>query len=262
MLTPAEYCLINGQSFEAVPARLYRAKSNAHARLLAQADWLIRYKSNGKFLACYINDQVHFFERVKQQIAIQEGIASLLVAQQRAGLLRPLTDTSSILEHLGIDAKHYAEQHQLELMAEPYVLEFAGFDRYKRPLWLEFHTKHAWLRMCKVATAEGIYLDAISGYRSCQYQKGIFDRKLARDQTILDILKVNAAPGFSEHHSGRALDIGTRSEPAAEQSFEHTIAFQWLNQYAWDFGFVLSYPRDNVHGINYEPWHWCWHASV
>ena len=88
------------------------------------------------------------------------------------------------------------------------------------------------------------------------YQLGIIERKRARGLTLDAILKVNAAPGFSEHHSGRALDIGTPGEPAAEESFEHTAAFAWLQQHAAAFGFRLSYPRDNPHGIVYEPWHW------
>ena len=71
-------------------------------------------------------------------------------------------------------------------------------------------------------------LEAISGYRSHDYQLGIFERKLARGQTVQQILTVNAAPGYSEHHSGNALDIGTPGEPPAEESFEATAAFAWL----------------------------------
>ncbi|HVT32680.1 MAG TPA: D-alanyl-D-alanine carboxypeptidase family protein, partial [Rhodanobacteraceae bacterium] len=37
-------------------------------------------------------------------------------------------------------------------------------------------------------------------------------------------------------------------------------AFAWLKRHASRFGFRLSYPRRNRHGIAYEPWHWCWHA--
>jgi len=101
-------------------------------------------------------------------------------------------------------------------------------------------------------------IEAISGFRSHAYQLGIFRRKMARGQSISQILSVNAAPGFSEHHSGRALDIGTPGEPAAEESFERTAAFAWLQDRAATFGFRMSYPRDNPHGIVYEPWHWCW----
>ena len=70
------------------------------------------------------------------------------------------------------------------------------------------------------------------------------------------ILQVNAAPGFSEHHSGLALDIGTPGEPPAEETFEHTAAFAWLQSDAGQHGFAMSYPRDNPNGIVYEPWHW------
>src|SRR5690606_41627176 len=70
------------------------------------------------------------------------------------------------------------------------------------------------------------------------------------------ILEVNAAPGWSEHHSGRAVDISAPGEPPAEESFEATPAFAWLRANAAGLGFTMSYPRDNPHGIVYEPWHW------
>ena len=80
----------------------------------------------------------------------------------------------------------------------------------------------------------------------------------ARGQTVEQILTVNAAPGYSEHHSGNALDIGTPGEAPAEASFETTAAFEWLATHAGKFHFHMSYPRDNIHGIVYEPWHWCY----
>ena len=92
-------------------------------------------------------------------------------------------------------------------------------------------------------------------HRSHAYQLGIFRRKLARGQRLEDILAVNAAPGYSEHHGGRALDIGTPGEPPAEESFEATPEFDWLTAKAARFGFSMSYPRGNPHGIVYEPWH-------
>ncbi|HEY4556327.1 MAG TPA: D-alanyl-D-alanine carboxypeptidase family protein, partial [Lysobacter sp.] len=93
---------------------------------------------------------------------------------------------------------------------------------------------------------------------SHDYQLGIFERKLARGLGLAQILTVNAAPGYSEHHSGYALDIGAPGEPPAEESFEGTPAFGWLRAHADGHGFVMSYPRDNPHGIVYEPWHWCY----
>ena len=49
---------------------------------------------------------------------------------------------------------------------------------------------------------------------------------------------------------------GTPDEPPAEESFETTPAFAWLQANAGGYGFAMSYPRDNPHGIVYEPWHW------
>lgn len=257
MLTPAEYRLINGHELEAVPACLYRAKSNEHARKLSQNDWLIRDKITGIFLATYHRNKLKSLLRVQNTQYLEDAFHELLVAQSMEGLERPTHSASNILKNLGIDSELYSLAHHLNIISEPYILEYAGKDRYQRALWLELQTKHAWLRMRKAAKLDNVILEAISGFRSYLYQKGIFDRKLARGHTIEQILKVNAAPGFSEHHSGRALDIGTPNEPAAEESFESTDAFKWLCQNASVFGFQLSYPRNNPHKINYEPWHWC-----
>ena len=258
MLTPAEYRLINGYNIDAVPACLYSAKSNSHARILARADWLLRDKNSGTYLGTYHQNKLKPFRRIQNTLNLVQAFDELLDAQNMQGIKRPTNHVYMILESLGIDVDDYSNSHQLNITAEPYLLEFAGKDRYQRPLWLEFNTKNAWLRMRQAAKLDFVFLESISGYRSFLYQKGIFDRKLAKGQTIEQILKVNAAPGFSEHHSGRAIDIGTPHEPAAEESFEDTSAFIWLCKNAGKFGFKLSYPRDNVHAINYEPWHWCW----
>ena len=164
------------------------------------------------------------------------------------------------LHALGLDEADYSTRSGLSLVAEPSTLAYAGRDRYQRPLWLRAAASRDWQAMRLAARCDGSVLEAISGYRSHDYQVGIFRRKLARGQSVQDILKVNAAPGFSEHHGGLAVDISTPGEPAAEESFEKTAAFAWLRAKAGAYGFRMSYPRDNPHGIVYEPWHWC-HAG-
>src|SRR3546814_4471164 len=95
--------------------------------------------------------------------------------------------------------------HRLTPVAEPTCLAHAGADRYQRPLWLLPKAAAAWQAMRNAARAQGVALDAISGFRSHAYQMGIFRRKLARGVSVSDILAVNAAPGFSEHH-GRSVE--------------------------------------------------------
>ena len=77
-------------------------------------------------------------------------------------------------------------------------------------------------------------------------------------EKIDDILRLVAAPGCSEHHAGRALDIGSPAAQELDEQFAKTAEFYWLKKYAARFGFHLSYPRANRHRIGYEPWHWCW----
>lgn len=66
----------------------------------------------------------------------------------------------------------------------------------------------------------------------------------------------NTKLGYSEHHSGCAVDICSNDRFKLSESFEETDAFEWLMSHAQTFGFSLSYPRNNDKGIIYEPWHW------
>lgn len=253
---PADWRLINGDLLEALPARLGRARGNATARALAQADWLIRRKSDGRYLALRRGDVARELQRGALSTPLHGELLALAEADAAGEALRPLNGLVERLHALGLDECEYGQGTGLALVAEPHTLAFAGRDRYQRPLWLTRAAAHAWRRMVAAALGDGIVLQAISGYRSHDYQLGIFRRKLARGQGVDEILQVNAAPGFSEHHSGRALDIGAPGEAPAEESFENSAAFGWLQAHAGECGFTMSYPRDNPHGIVYEPWHW------
>ncbi|MEI6358111.1 MAG: M15 family metallopeptidase, partial [Verrucomicrobiota bacterium] len=102
----------------------------------------------------------------------------------------------------------------------------------------------------------GVTLLLISGFRSVEHQHQILAKKLAAGQTLEETLRVNAAPGYSEHHTGRAVDIGTPGCPPLEEAFEGTAAFAWLSRNAGAAGFRMTYPRGNPQGVIYEPWHW------
>jgi len=254
--------LLNTPDMEAWPAELLRARSNAHARAIALAEWVVRDKGSGRYLAAQdAKGRLHALAPPRRDGA-QSLARALDAIRHRAGTpprrghLLPIHGLHAKLEALGLDADDYGARTGLPLVPEPMALAFAGPDRYCRPLWLDAPAARAWAGMRDAARRDDIFLDAISGYRSHAYQLGIFARKRARGQAVDEILTVNAAPGFSEHHSGRALDIGTPDELPAEESFEATPAFAWLQAHAGDHGFRLSYPRDNPHGIVYEPWHW------
>lgn len=254
--------LINTPEIELWPGGLLRARSNFDARALSRARHVLRRKRDGQYLAVDLPEGLlALVPHLRREPGLDAALDAIEAppAHLRAGIEHvrelPLDRLEERLHALGLDHE-YGERTGLALVAEPDWLAFAGFDRYRRPLWLHVDAARAWSHLRHGALREGVVLEAISGYRSHDYQLGIFERKRARGLGVEEILTVNAAPGYSEHHSGLALDIGTPDEPPAEESFERTSAFAWLRDNAQAYGFVMSYPRDNAHGIVYEPWHW------
>jgi D-alanyl-D-alanine carboxypeptidase len=156
----------------------------------------------------------------------------------------------------------FLDHPRLPLCIEPEHLVDTEPDFYQRPQKLTPDAHLAWMAMRDAAASEGVVLHLISAFRGIDYQAELIRRKLQNGGLIDDILAVVAAPGFSEHHTGRAIDLNTEDCAVLEEEFEKTIAFQWLMVKAQDFGFVLSYPRDNRWGIAYEPWHWCYQPLV
>ena len=260
-LPPRQLSLRNTEAIELWPASLLRPRGSADARTLARARWVLRRTRDGRFLAAEVAEGLQpLVPRLAREPGLEAALDVLDSPSPRGARAMPaalpLDRIGERLHGLGLEADAYAARTGLALVAEPDWLAFAGHDRWRRPLWLHPTARRAWHAMRQAAAGDGVVLEAISGYRSHDYQLGIFERKRARGLGVAQILAVNAAPGYSEHHGGHALDIGTPGEPPAEESFEATDAFAWLATHAPTHGFTLSYPRDNPHGIVYEPWHW------
>jgi len=120
------------------------------------------------------------------------------------------------------------------------------------------------LKMREKAKIDGIYLVFLSGYRSVNLQNDIFfSLKSIRNQEAAERARVSAPPGYSEHSTGFAIDIGdaTQRETDFETDFENTEAFRWLIKNAAKFHFKLSFNKDNKY-IDYEPWHWRYEGSI
>lgn len=170
-----------------------------------------------------------------------------------------MADLERIWVELGIPAD-YAFRRSLPFQPEATELTSIGPDNQNRDCRLAPEAALAWRAMEDAAHAEGISLQPVSGFRSVLRQAELIRNKLARGDRLDDILSSNAAPGYSEHHTGRALDITDGVAPPLSELFELTAAFAWLSRHAERFGFCLTYPRNNTHGLVYEPWHWCWQA--
>jgi D-alanyl-D-alanine carboxypeptidase len=110
--------------------------------------------------------------------------------------------------------------------------------------------------MKTAAAKDDIGLQIVSAFRSFDRQVAIIRRKIAAGETIGRILRVSAPPGYSEHHTGRAVDISTAGCDELEEVFERSSAFAWLVENAARYGYFMSFPRGNRYGYSYEPWHW------
>lgn len=110
-------------------------------------------------------------------------------------------------------------------------------------------------KMLEDAKAAGVDLQICSAYRTVKQQEELYlkEPRVEAGQPV-----VVQQPRASEHHTGLAIDIITSDFPRLEEGFENTAAFRWLDMHAWEYGFILRYPKDKqaITGVIYEPWHY------
>lgn len=112
-------------------------------------------------------------------------------------------------------------------------------------------------RLFGQAQEEGIYIFALSGYRSYNTQKWLFENK-ANKVGEEAANKLVARPGESEHQTGLAMDITSQSvQFDLKEEFSETEEGRWVRDNAHKFGFIIRFTKDKEHvtGYNYEPWH-------
>jgi len=164
-------------------------------------------------------------------------------------------------QQLGI-SERLVRERRLPLFEEPPELALAESAADGRRHLLTPAAAAAWSAMRAAAAADGIEIHIVSAHRSVERQIEIIGHKLESGQSIDQVLAVSAPPGCSEHHTGRAVDIGTADGRPLELEFADTPAFRWLCEHAARFGFRLSFPAGNRWGYDYEPWHWCFDAAA
>ncbi len=128
--------------------------------------------------------------------------------------------------------------------------------------FLQPDAARAFLELSIGAAADGVHLIPKSGFRTRRFQRDLFLFVAKRDGlTVEQTVRRVALPGYSEHHTGFAIDIDRGPFEDRRPKFEETRAYGWLSRHAASFGFRNSFPRDNVFGVAFEPWHWRWEGS-
>jgi D-alanyl-D-alanine carboxypeptidase len=109
--------------------------------------------------------------------------------------------------------------------------------------------------MIEEAEEDGVNLKVVSAYRSFGTQETL---KSGYTQTYGagTANAFSADQGYSEHQLGTTVDFSTPSMGASlSTTFATTEAYKWLTDHAYQYGFILSYPKGNAY-YQFEPWHW------
>ncbi len=174
---------------------------------------------------------------------------------------RYLCEVAACHAALGIPGD-YGLTRALPLQSPPPFWIEDGIDLSGRPIRLAPEASRAFRSLVDAAREAGFVPVVVSSYRPLAHQARLVKQALDRGRPLAEVLRRIAPPGFSEHHSGRAVDLSVvgEAEPLTE-AFEATAFYRWLDQQAGYFGFSLSYPRNNRAGFIYEPWHWAYRAD-
>lgn len=105
--------------------------------------------------------------------------------------------------------------------------------------------------MQAAAAEEGLNIYISSGYRSYDYQAGLYQRYVDKDGKE-EADRYSARPGHSEHQTGLAFDLNS-----IDNSFADTKEGKWILRNCYKYGFIIRYPADkeDVTGYMWEPWH-------
>ena len=171
-----------------------------------------------------------------------------------AGFLPKVTDVNADLSKLIVNGKYSLPAGYKPQLAE--AVKGSG-------VYLDYRVAPYYQQMYDAALKDGITLTPISGYRSYDRQKNNFENRIKQHmnsgmdkvEATKKAATVIMVPGSSEHNAGLAMDICSLAE-----SFENYKEFQWLDEHAHEYGFILRYPKDErskeITGVVYEPWHY------
>ena len=205
-------------------------------------------------------DHMHEFD-VKESNYIETNYERYLAYKE---LHSDYTDDTVITYvNIGLDHDFYTDMEETDMsdgyliicnkyhkLKDNYVPDLVSLSGYGGGQMERVAAEH-FKEMSNAAKKDGIKVYNVSGYRSFNTQKSLYNNYVNRDgKEKADTYSARA--GTSEHQTGLATDINSVSS-----SFENTSAFKWLKVNAHKYGFILRYPKGKefITGYMYEPWH-------
>jgi LAS superfamily LD-carboxypeptidase LdcB len=201
-------------------------------------------------------------------IVIGSAASHVRSAASEAAAASP-SSTPEETEGTTVDQSQFTDTNSLLLIAnkkhklpDGYVpsdlTAITGIPKQNRDEYMRAEAAQALVTMFNAASAQGVSLYLVSGYRSQEYQEQLYNSYVAKyGQEGADA--ISSRPGYSDHQTGLACDLGqTDLQGLVSEDFINTTAGQWLYQHAHEYGFVLRYPqgKEEITGYSYEPWHY------
>ena len=159
------------------------------------------------------------------------------------------TDKSK--DTLMIVNKHYKIENNYKPGNLVTVLSEHGYpNKIRADVYEEFK------KMYNAAKNDNVLIFIASPYRSYSDQNALYTYYVNTDGKQ-NADTYSARPGFSEHHTGLAMDLIPEYGLDLD-TFENSDGFKWMQENAYKYGFILRYPKDKeyITGYIYEPWHY------
>lgn len=152
-------------------------------------------------------------------------------------------------KYLKLDSNY--EPNDLEEVDSKYFINGNNNVRFLRK-----EAKIAFEKLSNDSIANGTPVYGQSGYRSYNKQNELFNNAIKKDGYEIAI-NDTAKPGHSEHQTGLTIDVSS-TKSGNMLNFEKTKSFEWMNDNAYKYGFILRYPKNKSHitGFIYESWHY------
>lgn len=187
----------------------------------------------------YIPDKLSEYETYQDEHP--ELSAEEVTWQVNAGLNLPLYDNATV-----ISDKNPLLINPYNRLPDDFIpTSLVTLDDYGRQATPD--TINAFLQMRKGANRDGLDISVQSAYRTMEYQRGLYERA-GGDGAV-------ARPGYSEHHTGRALDLWGPDGLLDERTTSDEG--RWVAEHAHEYGFIIRYTEENqsITGYIPEPWH-------
>lgn len=205
-------------------------------------------------------------EKLKASETQNNDLKTLLQARQQekdqyGQEVQTLSSTVGVLDKLAKTDKQLLEKYSsVYFLNENYIPQFLNqidtryLNRSNKPEEVIAGVMPHLNDLLSAAQNQSLSLQILSAYRSFGTQANLKSNyKVTYGAGTAN--SFSADQGYSEHQLGTAVDFTTVTGGATLTSFAASPAYPWLLEHAYQYGFILSYPKGNTHFV-FEPWHW------